>query len=359
MMAETHQRIFLLNRLMCKSASRAPQEHKIPVPSGKELLQTIKALHDREVCVEFFDHAAEPDDFNHQARISENKGKNFIRVTAIDFQSDGAGASYCTLLLHFVDNTVRSFPVVDIAKFSGRELAGEDDERGAFAGYMMVRLPAADEYDDGTYRCVVESVTNITRQSVEYLLSRQLRRQAREEDLRHPVTLSGRTESRRPQTTSTTQSLNLRRMSDGHLLDPKPAMFGPAGFLSVVQSFLLLAVPLLIGSLGAVAMGSPGQHLDRRAVGAGIFLDGEILTLRQFVSYLLGYLCFVGLVVFIFVTIAILVQPAVLKLVDGISWLNVAIEQAGIVVMLIVFSAFAITVFWALYFLTDIVNRHE
>lgn len=144
-----------------------------------------------------------------------------------------------------------------------------------------------------------------------------------------------------------------------NLLDPKPAMFGPAGLLSVVQSFLLLAVPFLIGSLGAVAMGSPGQHLDRRAVGVGIFLDGEILTLRQFVSYLLGYLCFVGLVVFIFVTIAILVQPAVLKLVDGISWLNVAIEQAGIVVMLIVFSAFSITVFWALYFLTDIVNRHE
>lgn len=191
-MAETHQRIFLLNRLMCKSVSRAPQEHKIPVPSGRELLQTIKALHDREVCVEFFDHAAEPDDFNHQARISENKGKNFIRVTAIDFQSDGAGASYCTLLLHFVDNTVRSFPVVDIAKFSGRELAGEDDERGAFAGHMMVRLPAADEYDDGTYRCVVEAVTNITRQSVEYLLSRQLRRQAREEDLRHPVTVVGK-----------------------------------------------------------------------------------------------------------------------------------------------------------------------
>ena len=144
-----------------------------------------------------------------------------------------------------------------------------------------------------------------------------------------------------------------------NLLDPKPAIFGPSGLLSVVQNFLLLAVPFLIGSLGAVAMGSPGQHLDRRAVGVGILLDGEILTLRQFVSYLLGYLCFVGLVTFIVVTVAILVQPAVAKLLVTAGWLTVAIEQAGIAVMLTVFSAFAITVFWALYFLTDIVNRHE
>ena len=44
-------------------------------------------------------------------------------------------------------------------------------------------------------------------------------------------------------------------------------------------------------------MGSPGLHLDKRPVGSDLLLDGEILTLRQFVCYLLGYLSFVSLVV--------------------------------------------------------------
>ena len=137
-MIETHQRIFLLNRLMARTVSRAPQEHKIPVPTGRELIRTIQALKDRDVCIEFFDYAAEPDDFNHADRISENRGRNFIRLTAFETKEDSAGASYCTFLLHFVDNTVRSFPVVDIARFSGRELSGDDDERGAYSGHMMV-----------------------------------------------------------------------------------------------------------------------------------------------------------------------------------------------------------------------------
>ena len=144
-----------------------------------------------------------------------------------------------------------------------------------------------------------------------------------------------------------------------NVLDPKPAIFGPAGLLSVAQNFLLLAVPFLIGSLGAVAMGSPGQHLDRRAVGASVLLDGEVLTLRQFVSYLLGYLCFIGLAAFIMVTVEMLIQPAVVKLLSPETWIGVAVEQIGIALMLAVFSAFTITVFWALYFLTDVVSRHD
>jgi hypothetical protein len=144
-----------------------------------------------------------------------------------------------------------------------------------------------------------------------------------------------------------------------NVLDPAPAFFGPAGILVTAQSFLIMAVPFLIGSLGAVAMGSPGQHLDRRAAGVGIFLDGHALTLRQFVSYLLGYLCFVGLVFFVGITIAIWVQPALAEPVAKIEWVRLAVEQAGIALTMVFSSSFVITVLWALYFLTDIVNRHE
>jgi hypothetical protein len=45
-----------------------------------------------------------------------------------------------------------------------------------------------------------------------------------------------------------------------------------------------MAVPFMIGALASVAMGSPGLHLDKRPVGSDLLLDGEILTLRQFVT---------------------------------------------------------------------------
>ncbi len=65
-----------------------------------------------------------------------------------------------------------------------------------------------------------------------------------------------------------------------------------AGVLKFARDLLIMAVPFMIGALASVAMGSPGTHMDRRPVGAELVLDGEVLSLRQFVCYLLGYLSF-------------------------------------------------------------------
>jgi hypothetical protein len=142
-------------------------------------------------------------------------------------------------------------------------------------------------------------------------------------------------------------------------IEPRPAIFGDSGILVVAQSFLIMAVPFLIGALAAVAMGSPGTHLDRRAVGVGISLEGKALTLRQFVSYLLGYLCFVGLVTFLFVTALIFLQPSFANWLVDWPITREVLSQAGVATIFALFSTFTITVFWALYFLTDIVNRHD
>lgn len=79
-------------------------------------------------------------------------------------------------------------------------------------------------------------------------------------------------------------------------VEPKPALFGDAGLLKFTRDLLVMAVPFLVGALATVAMGSPGPHIDDRPVGSSLALDGEVLTLRQFVCYLLGYLCLLGLV---------------------------------------------------------------
>jgi len=144
-----------------------------------------------------------------------------------------------------------------------------------------------------------------------------------------------------------------------NLLDRKPSLFGSDGILTSAQSFLIMAVPFLIGALASVAMGSPGAHLDRRAVGAGIFLDGKSLSLRQFVCHLLGYLSFLGLVAFLAITVATFARPTAIAMLINYPALGSGLAQIFAAAMFVLLSAFTTTVFWALYFLTDVVNHHD
>ncbi|MCH4560339.1 hypothetical protein [Mesorhizobium jarvisii] len=144
-----------------------------------------------------------------------------------------------------------------------------------------------------------------------------------------------------------------------NILDPRPSLFGAEGILITAQSFLIMAVPFLIGALASVAMGSPGAHLDRRAVGAGIYLEGRSISLRQFVCHLLGYLSFLGLVAFLVITVANFGRPTAINLLAAYPIACEVLAQAFAGAMFFLLSAFATTVFWALYFLTDVVNHHD
>jgi hypothetical protein len=138
---------------------------------------------------------------------------------------------------------------------------------------------------------------------------------------------------------------------------PHPAIFGEAGILRYTRDLLIMAVPFMIGALAAVAMGSPGTHLDKRPVGADLLLDGETLTLRQFVCYLLGYLSFVSLVVLLLsIGAAVLRDPIVNWIISHPSFAT-PIKTAGVATLAFLLSSLTITVLWSLYFLTDVVNR--
>ncbi len=71
------------------------------------------------------------------------------------------------------------------------------------------------------------------------------------------------------------------------LITPKIPLFGDAGLLRFARDLLVMAVPFMIGALASVSMGAPGPSFDRRPPGAELLLDGEVLTLRQFLCYLL------------------------------------------------------------------------
>lgn len=140
-------------------------------------------------------------------------------------------------------------------------------------------------------------------------------------------------------------------------IEPKPPLFGDNGLLRFARDLLIMAVPFMVGALAAVSMGSPGQHLDRRPIGAELYLDNDSLSLRQFLCYLLGYLCFLGLVTLIFVVAASLLRDTILVWTSGAPLTRAVIKSVGALSLSLLLSFLSVTVFWSLYFLTDVANQ--
>lgn len=171
----TYDRFVLLNRLVSRNVTQA-RDAKPKLLQGSYLFDILHSRFEKGNCIEFFNVKEDsPDD---EIRKKLNKENNFIQVSA--FHRDTInGRTYISMLVTYVDQKLKSFPVVDITKFMGRDLVGSDTERGSFAAHVVVRLPSAqDEYDDGSYRCAIEAVPNLSRANIEFLLCRQLRRVA-------------------------------------------------------------------------------------------------------------------------------------------------------------------------------------
>ena len=134
-------------------------------------------------------------------------------------------------------------------------------------------------------------------------------------------------------------------------------MFGENGILRFTRDLLIMGVPFMVGALAAVAMGAPGTHMDRRPIGTELYLDGQLLTLRQFVCYLLGYLSFLGLATLILVIGATVFQHAFDTWVQGEELIRKCVEIVGAGVFFIMVSSLTVTVLWSLYFLTEVVNQ--
>jgi hypothetical protein len=174
--ADGHQSIVLLNSLVSISKSRAPQEYKPPTESGLRLLQILDQRRKNKIAVEF---VGATDDDDEGKRIALGKGFSFLRLGDAKFQTDGS-FTYVTMLFQHANQLSKSFPVINTATFEGREIEGEIDERGATSAHVVVRLPSAqsDSFDDGSYRCVIETAPAITRREIQTFLCRQLKREA-------------------------------------------------------------------------------------------------------------------------------------------------------------------------------------
>ena len=167
-----NQRIVLLNRLITRSISHAPREHKPPMIPGVELFSIIEKRQKRGFAVEFL---GADDDKDDTKRLKKGAGHDCFRLSQFKTEND-TGSRFVTMLFEFIDDSQTSFPLVDLETFAGRELSGKELERGASCAHVVVKLPSDGDFDDGNYRCAFENVSPITRMAVERFLSRQIRR---------------------------------------------------------------------------------------------------------------------------------------------------------------------------------------
>lgn len=142
-----------------------------------------------------------------------------------------------------------------------------------------------------------------------------------------------------------------------HWLIPSMSIFGESGLLRFERDFLIMAVPFLFGALATVAMAAPSPTLDRRPPGAELILAGRPLNLRQFVCYLLGYLAFLGILTLVGAVAAQLVHDPAKLLLTAHPSAKVIVFGLGTFVIFALANYILVTTLWALYFLTDVVNR--
>jgi hypothetical protein len=175
---EEYQRFVLLNRLVSRSTSHAPEEHRPPFLSAAEALEVIDQRRKKGWAIEYFGlhESAADSERGDDARIKRGKGHDFLWLRQLRFEEKAAWR-FAILLFEFVDQSKRSFSVVDTLKLTGREISGENDERGSRSAHVVIRFPIK-QYDDGSYRCAIEVAHSITRGDIENFFCRQLRRQS-------------------------------------------------------------------------------------------------------------------------------------------------------------------------------------
>jgi hypothetical protein len=131
-----HERIVLLNRIVSRSVTTAPEIHKPETHGLEELLDILNSRRGKGHAIEYLGGL---DDEDEDERKKNGSGYDFVRlrqyrVDEIDEQR------YAILLIEFVDQNSRSFPVVDVESFKGRELSGENEERGATSAHLVARF---------------------------------------------------------------------------------------------------------------------------------------------------------------------------------------------------------------------------
>lgn len=183
MSEDRNSRIVLLNRLISRSVSKAPQAFTPPTHGAEELFDIINGARKTNSAIEY--EGLETKD-TEEARHLAGKSLPFVRLS--DFRLITRDSNrYAALLIEHGDNTSRALQLINSETFEGRQISGEENEFGASSAHLLVKLPAPDEYEEAIYRTAIEAVAPITRRQIAWFLSAQVRRYAKAQDFHFSV----------------------------------------------------------------------------------------------------------------------------------------------------------------------------
>lgn len=145
-----------------------------------------------------------------------------------------------------------------------------------------------------------------------------------------------------------------------YLMLPKPfSLFGVNGIILSTSSFLQFLTGFYVASLAAIAT-FPNKNMDVVTDGIPLLLKGRALSRRQYISYMFGYLAFLGGALVIFEIIVKALYPNI------VIWLGLINEQSFLIlkVSFILFYFFYIfqlllITMYALYYLTEKIHESK
>lgn len=141
---------------------------------------------------------------------------------------------------------------------------------------------------------------------------------------------------------------------------PKPvALLGQNGLISSLAEFLQVLAGFFIAALGAIAT-FPNKNIDEPTDGIPLKLNELVLTRRQFLSYMFGFLAFTGFILVLLSKMALSAQSNITYLLNNVNehyvlWLKLVFSF----VYFTIFNSLLFTTLFGLHYLTEKIHEEK
>lgn len=141
---------------------------------------------------------------------------------------------------------------------------------------------------------------------------------------------------------------------------PKPvALLGQNGLISSLSGFLQVLAGFFIAALGAIAT-FPNKDIDEPTDGIPLKLNELVLTRRQFLSYMFGFLAFTSFTLVLLSKIVLSAEPNIVHLLSNISeqyrlWFKLSFT----LFYFTIFNSLLFTTLFGLHYLTEKIHEEK
>lgn len=141
---------------------------------------------------------------------------------------------------------------------------------------------------------------------------------------------------------------------------PKPiALLGQDGLISSLSGFLQVLSGFYIAALGAIAT-FPNKEIDKPTDGVPLKLKDLVLTRRQFLSYMFGFLAFTGFILVLFSKVVLSAEPNIMYLLSNVVGnYRLFLKLIFFFIYITVFNSLLFTTLYGLYYLTEKIHEEK